>query len=86
MVKAVKEDPGLDDITGWVDDSGEGRWTILEAIENAVPVPVISAALFARFSSRQPNSAAMRAVAALRQQFGGHATRAAGLGDSAADE
>jgi 6-phosphogluconate dehydrogenase len=85
MVNAVKDDPGLDDISGWVDDSGEGRWTILEAIENAVPVPVISAALFARFSSRQPNSPAMRAVAALRQQFGGHATRPAG-GDSAADE
>jgi len=77
MVNAVNEDPGLDDISGWVEDSGEGRWTIEEAINNAVPVPVISAALFARFSSRQPNSPAMRAVAALRKQFGGHATRAA---------
>ncbi|MPV37926.1 phosphogluconate dehydrogenase (NAD(+)-dependent, decarboxylating) [Georgenia subflava] len=77
MVRAVEEDPGLDDISGWVDDSGEGRWTINEAIENAVPVPVISAALFARFASRQPNSPAMRAVAALRQQFGGHAVKAA---------
>ncbi|UNX54967.1 decarboxylating 6-phosphogluconate dehydrogenase [Georgenia sp. TF02-10] len=77
MVRAVQEDPGLDDIAGWVEDSGEGRWTILEAIEQAVPVPVISAALFARFSSRQPNSPAMRAVAALRQQFGGHATKPA---------
>jgi 6-phosphogluconate dehydrogenase len=77
MVRAVQEDPGLDEISDWVDDSGEGRWTIEEAISSAVPVPVISAALFARFSSRQPSSPAMRAVAALRKQFGGHATRAA---------
>ncbi|PFG39780.1 6-phosphogluconate dehydrogenase (decarboxylating) [Georgenia soli] len=77
MVRAVEEDPGLDDISGWVDDSGEGRWTIIEAIDAAVPVPVISSALFARFSSRQPNSPAMRAVAALRKQFGGHAVHAA---------
>jgi len=80
MVRAVEEDPGLDDISGWVDDSGEGRWTIIEAIDAAVPVPVISSALFARFASRQPNSPAMRAVAALRKQFGGHAVRSAGDG------
>lgn len=78
MVLAVQQDPGLDDISDWVDDSGEGRWTISEAIEEAVPVPVIAAALFARFSSRQESSPAMRAVAALRQQFGGHATKPAG--------
>ncbi|GAA4425523.1 decarboxylating 6-phosphogluconate dehydrogenase [Georgenia halophila] len=92
MVRAVKEDPGLDDIRGWVEDSGEGRWTIVEAIDGAVPVPVISGALFARFSSRQPNSPAMRAVAALRKQFGGHAVRsaeeqgAAGTPDPAASD
>ncbi|MFC7403920.1 phosphogluconate dehydrogenase (NAD(+)-dependent, decarboxylating) [Georgenia alba] len=80
MVRAVQEDPGLDDITGWVEDSGEGRWTIMEAIDEAVPVPVISAALFARFSSRLPNSSAMRAVAALRKQFGGHSVKAADPG------
>jgi 6-phosphogluconate dehydrogenase len=77
MVRAIKTDPGFEEISDWVDDSGEGRWTIEEAINSAVPVPVISAALFARFSSRQPSSPAMRAVAALRQQFGGHATKAA---------
>lgn len=77
FVKALESDPELERITGYVEDSGEGRWTVEEAIANAVPLPVISAALFARFASRQPDSAAMRAVAALRQQFGGHAVRAA---------
>ena len=73
MVRALEDDPGLDNLAGAVDDSGEGRWTIEEAIANAVPAPVMSAALFARFASRQVDSPAMRAVAALRQQFGGHA-------------
>jgi 6-phosphogluconate dehydrogenase len=77
FVKALEADPELDKISGYVEDSGEGRWTVEEAIENAVPMPVISAALFARFSSRQSDSAAMKAVAALRQQFGGHAVKAA---------
>jgi 6-phosphogluconate dehydrogenase len=76
LVAALDLDPQLAELTGWVQDSGEGRWTVEEAINRAVPVPVISAALFARFASRQPNSPAMRAVAALRQQFGGHAVRA----------
>ena len=76
LVAALDLDPQLDGLTGWVQDSGEGRWTVEEAINHAVPVPVISAALFARFASRQPDSPAMRAVAALRQQFGGHAVRA----------
>ena len=67
LVDALKEDPRLDQLEGWVDDSGEGRWTIEEAIAHAVPLPVISAALFARFSSRQAESPAMKAVAALRQ-------------------
>ncbi|ROR72929.1 phosphogluconate dehydrogenase (NAD(+)-dependent, decarboxylating) [Bogoriella caseilytica] len=75
LVKALEDDPDLGKLSDWVDDSGEGRWTLLEAIEQAVPTPVISAALFARFASRQESSPAMRAVAALRQEFGGHAVR-----------
>jgi 6-phosphogluconate dehydrogenase len=78
LVRALDEDPELDDLEGYVEDSGEGRWTLEEAINNAVPAPVISAALFARFASRQQHSAAMRAVAALRMQFGGHAVKKAG--------
>ena len=75
MVKALDEDPGLASIDDYVEDSGEGRWTVEEAIANAVPAPAITAALFARFSSREDNSPAMRMVSALRHQFGGHATR-----------
>jgi 6-phosphogluconate dehydrogenase len=75
LVVALDRDPKLEELRGWVQDSGEGRWTVQEAINHAVPLPVISAALFARFSSRQANSPAMRAVAALRQQFGGHAVQ-----------
>ncbi|WP_028924288.1 phosphogluconate dehydrogenase (NAD(+)-dependent, decarboxylating) [Pseudonocardia acaciae] len=78
LVRALEEDPELADLEGYVDDSGEGRWTVEEAINNAVPMPVISAALFARFASRQDESPAMKAVAALRQQFGGHAVKKAG--------
>jgi 6-phosphogluconate dehydrogenase len=73
MVRALDSDDDLSEIKGYADDSGEGRWTVEQAIENAVPMPVISAALFARFASRQPDSPAMKAVAALRNQFGGHA-------------
>jgi 6-phosphogluconate dehydrogenase len=73
LVKALQEDPGLDKITGYAEDSGEGRWTVEQAIEHAVPMPAISASLFARFASRQDDSPTMKAVAALRQQFGGHA-------------
>jgi 6-phosphogluconate dehydrogenase len=75
LVKALKEDPGFADIEGFVQDSGEGRWTIEEALSNAVPMPAISASIFARFSSRQEDSPAMKAVAALRNQFGGHAVQ-----------
>jgi len=78
LVRALDSDPELDDLRGHVEDSGEGRWTVEEAINLAVPAPVISAALFARFASRQDDSPAMRAVAALRNQFGGHAVTAAG--------
>ncbi|HXH35193.1 MAG TPA: decarboxylating 6-phosphogluconate dehydrogenase [Plantibacter sp.] len=77
LVLALEEDPDLDKIEGYVDDSGEGRWTIEEAIANAVPVPTISASIFARFVSRQEDSPAMKAVAALRNQFGGHAVKKA---------
>jgi 6-phosphogluconate dehydrogenase len=75
LVKALKEDPGFEDIAGYVEDSGEGRWAVQEAIQNAVPVPTISASIFARFVSRQDDSPSMKAVAALRKQFGGHAVR-----------
>jgi 6-phosphogluconate dehydrogenase len=78
LVTALEKDPGLDEIRGYVPDSGEGRWTVEEAIANSVPMPVISAALFSRFASRQDDSPAMKAVAALRNQFGGHAVTAAG--------
>jgi 6-phosphogluconate dehydrogenase len=77
MVRALDEDDDLSEIEGYVDDSGEGRWTVEEAIANAVPMPAISASLFARFESRQEDSSAMKAVAALRNQFGGHAVKKA---------
>jgi 6-phosphogluconate dehydrogenase len=67
---------GLDSIAGYVEDSGEGRWTVFEAINESVPAPAISAALFARFASRQDESFAAKVNAALRNQFGGHAIRA----------
>lgn len=78
LVRALEEDPGLAAIDDWVEDSGEGRWTVDEALELAVPAPVIAASLFARFASRQEESPALKAVAALRQQFGGHAVRPVG--------
>jgi 6-phosphogluconate dehydrogenase len=78
LVRALEQDPGLSKISGYTDDSGEGRWTVNEAIDHAVPVPVISAALFARFASRQEDSPTMKAVAALRNQFGGHAVHSVG--------
>jgi 6-phosphogluconate dehydrogenase len=69
----------LEKIRGYVEDSGEGRWTIAEAIAEDVPVPVITAALFARFASREDESFAAKVNAALRNQFGGHAVKAAGV-------
>jgi 6-phosphogluconate dehydrogenase len=75
LVAALDEDDALAGIRGYADDSGEGRWTIEAAIDNAVPLPAITAALFARFVSRQDDSPAMKAVAAMRNQFGGHAVR-----------
>jgi len=70
---AFREDPGLDSITGYVEDSGEGRWTIQQAVETAVPAPVITASVFARFRSRETESFSDRVLAALRKGFGGHA-------------
>jgi len=76
LVAALDEDPGLAQIQGYAEDSGEGRWTIQAAIENAVPMHAITAALYTRFQSRQDGSPAMKAVAAMRNQFGGHAVKA----------
>ena len=69
---SLKEDPELSAIRGWVADSGEGRWTVLEAINSDVPVPVIAMSLFQRFVSRQEESYAAKLLAAMRHQFGGH--------------
>ncbi|MEV4810261.1 phosphogluconate dehydrogenase (NAD(+)-dependent, decarboxylating) [Micromonospora avicenniae] len=73
--RALDEDPELTELSGYTEDTGEGRWTVDEAVRLAVPLNVITASLFARFASRQEDSPAMKAVAALRQQFGGHAVR-----------
>ena len=75
LAKALKEDPNFVDISGYTEDSGEGRWTVEEAIRHRVPMPVIAASLFARFASRQDDSPTMKAVSALRNQFGGHAVK-----------
>jgi 6-phosphogluconate dehydrogenase len=75
LVAALDEDDDLAKIAGYAEDSGEGRWTVEAGIDNAVATPAITAALYARFVSRQDDSPAMKAVAAMRNQFGGHATR-----------
>jgi 6-phosphogluconate dehydrogenase len=75
LARALEDDPGLENIRGYVEDSGEGRWTVEQAIETATPLHVISAALFARFESRQDESFAAKVTAALREQFGGHAVK-----------
>ena len=86
MVRALDEDPHLEQLRGYAADSGEGRWTVQAAVDHAVPLPVITAALFARFASRQDDSPAMKVVAALRNQFGGHpVTSAAGSEEVGAD-
>jgi 6-phosphogluconate dehydrogenase len=77
LVAALDDDDHLDHIAGYAEDSGEGRWTVEAGIDNAVATPAITAALYARFVSRQDDSPAMKAVAAMRNQFGGHATRTA---------
>jgi len=72
-LELVRGDPELAKLKGYAEDTGEGRWTVDEAVRLAVPLHVIAASLFTRFESRQIDSPAMKAVAALRQQFGGHA-------------
>ena len=75
LTRALEEDPGLEGIRGYVEDSGEGRWMVEQAIDSAVPLHVITAALYARFASRQDESFAAKVNAALRNQFGGHAVK-----------
>jgi 6-phosphogluconate dehydrogenase len=72
---ALRKDPGLEKIGAYVEDSGEGRWTLKEAIDNAVPMPALADSLFARFRSRQEEPFSSRALAALRNEFGGHAVK-----------
>jgi len=81
LVRALQQSPDLDGIRGVAADSGEGRWTVEAAVERGVAVPVISAALFARLVSQQDESVAMKAVAALRNQFGGHAVVSETVGE-----
>lgn len=75
---ALEENPGLDGIDAWVNDSGEGRWTVQEAVDLAAPAPVITMALMERFSSRDDDSYAHRMLSAMRNQFGGHAIKKRG--------
>ena len=76
--RALSEDRELSALKGYVEDSGEGRWTLVEGIDRSVPLPVLTAALFTRFRSREDSPFAERLLAALRQQFGGHAVKPAG--------
>lgn len=75
LVDALGKDPKLDSIRGYVDDSGEGRWTVQEAIDRNVPAPVLTLSLMARFASRQDESFSAKVIAALRNEFGGHAVK-----------
>ena len=87
LSEALKADTGLSKVPGYAEDSGEGRWTVEAGIDNAVPLPAITAALYARFVSRQDESPAMKAIAAMRNQFGGHAlhTEPPAPGDASVD-
>ncbi len=75
LASALEKDPGLASIGGYVDDSGEGRWAVLAAIDQEVPAPVTALSLFARFASRQDESFSAKVIAALRHEFGGHAVK-----------
>ena len=75
IVRALRDNPGLEGIEPWVEDSGEGRWTVQESLESSVPAPAIALALMTRFRSRLPKSFADRLLAAMRNQFGGHAIK-----------
>jgi 6-phosphogluconate dehydrogenase len=72
---ALKNDPELSKVKGWIDDSGEGRWTVQAAIDESVPAPVITMSLISRFVSRQQESFSAKVIAALRNEFGGHAIK-----------
>jgi 6-phosphogluconate dehydrogenase len=82
--RALGEDASLSTIKGYVDDTGEGRWTVNEAVTRAVPLPVITASLFARFTSREPDAYQAKLLAAVRNQFGGHAIHHEGDGQAGA--
>ena len=73
--RALRKDPALSDIAGYVEDSGEGRWSVHDSIERGVPMPVLALSLYARFQSRQTESFSAKVIAALRQEFGGHAVK-----------
>jgi 6-phosphogluconate dehydrogenase len=75
LARALDGDPGLETVAGYVEDSGEGRWAVLTAMDQDVPAPVTALSLFARFASRQDESFAAKVIAALRREFGGHAVR-----------
>jgi 6-phosphogluconate dehydrogenase len=75
--RAFNKDPELKDLKAYVEDSGEGRWTVIESVEKAVPTPTITASLHARFRSRQESSYAARFLNVVRNEFGGHAIKAA---------
>jgi 6-phosphogluconate dehydrogenase len=78
LASALQKDPSLREVAGYVEDSGEGRWTVLTAIDEDVPAPVTALSLFARFASRQEESFTAKVIAALRHEFGGHAVKEAG--------
>src|SRR5207249_6747370 len=80
LVEAYKRDPELTTVRGYVEDSGEGRWTVEAAIDENVPAPITALALFSRFASRQDESYSAKVIAALRQEFGGHAVKLEGAG------
>ena len=81
LARSLDQDDDLSDLRGFAQDSGEGRWTVQAAVDLGVPLPVISSSLFARFTSRQDDSPAMKVVAAMRNQFGGHAVTAGAGGE-----
>ncbi|WP_017570245.1 phosphogluconate dehydrogenase (NAD(+)-dependent, decarboxylating) [Nocardiopsis halotolerans] len=85
LSRALEEDPDLSKLRGYAEDSGEGRWTVQAAVDLAVPAPAITSSLYARFASRQDDSPTMKVVAALRQQFGGHAVHSVHRAETAED-
>jgi 6-phosphogluconate dehydrogenase len=82
MVLAFEADPRLENVRGYVEDSGEGRWTIQEAIDHNVAAPVITSSLFERFHSRKPDAFSAKVIASLRNQFGGHAVQHESVADA----